>query len=290
MFQGIMTALVTPMSDGRVDESTLRDLVDWQIEMGAAGLVPCGTTGESATLDYKEHERVTDIVVEQANKRVPVIAGTGSNSTWEAIKLTRHAKESGADAALVITPYYNKPTQEGMYRHFEAVAKEADIPILLYNVPGRTGINLMPETVGRLAQIDNIIGIKDATNNIKQTLDTIDACDGEIVILSGDDFGNLSIMAVGGKGAISVTANVAPGLLSEFYAAWDRGDQERAAQLQRRLHPLHCAMFFETNPIPAKWGVHLLGKCSDEIRLPMTPLDQKYRPELEKIMKGLGLL
>jgi len=290
MFEGIMTALITPLRDSKIEEAALRKLVDWQIKEGIHGLVPCGTTGESSTLSYEEHEKVTEIVVEQVHGRVPVIAGTGSNSTWEAIKLTRHAKDAGANAALVITPYYNRPTQEGMYRHFEAVAQAVDIPIVLYNVPSRTGVNLLPETVGRLARIDNIIALKDAAGNIKQTLDTLDACEGEIVILSGDDFANLAILAVGGKGAISVTANVAPALSAELYNAWDRGDVERARELQLKLHPLNNAMFLETNPIPVKWAAYKMGLCTDEIRLPLTALADNCRPKLERTMKDLGLI
>lgn len=290
MFKGIMTALVTPLRDGRVDEDSLRKLVDWQIQGGAHGLVPCGTTGESATLDHEEHEHVIDVVIDQAGGRVPVVAGTGSNSTWEAIKLTSHARKAGAAAALLITPYYNRPTQEGLYRHFEQVAKEVDIPVVLYNVPSRTGVNMLPETVARLARIENVVALKDAAGNVKQTLDTITACDGKIEILSGDDFANLAIWSVGGSGAISVTSNVAPGLVAESYNAWERGDCERAAQLQRKLHELNCCMFLETNPIPVKWAVHMLGLCGEEIRLPMIPLDPNHRPRLEKAMKDLGLI
>jgi 4-hydroxy-tetrahydrodipicolinate synthase len=290
MFEGILTALITPMLKGAIDEDALRRLVDWQIGQGIHGIVTSGTTGESATLSYEEHEKVTEVVVAQAKGRVPIIAGTGSNSTWEAIKLTRHAKEAGANAALLITPYYNRPTQEGLYRHFEAVAKAVEIPIVVYNVPSRTGVNLMPETVGRLARLDNIVAIKDATGNIKQALDTIDACEGELVLLSGDDFANLSLFAIGGKGAISVTSNVAPAACVELYNAWDRGDTQRAAELQRQLQPLNNAMFLETNPIPVKWAAHLMGWCTDEIRLPMTPLAQAQRPKLEAAMKAMGLL
>jgi 4-hydroxy-tetrahydrodipicolinate synthase len=290
MFEGIMTALITPLRDGRVDEEALRRLVDWQVESGVHGLVPCGTTGESATLSHEEHERVIDVVIEQAAGRVPVIAGTGSNSTWETLNLTRHAAGAGASAALLITPYYNRPTQEGLYRHFEAVAKEVDIPIVLYNVPSRTGVNLEPKTVGRLCKIDNVVGLKDAGPGIKQTLDTIDACGGEIAILSGDDFSNLAILAVGGRGAISVSSNVAPRLGAEVYNAWDRGDCDRARQLQQKLHPLNQCMFVETNPIPAKWAVHRLGMCADEVRLPLTPLSEEFRPRVEAAMEKLGLL
>jgi len=290
MFKGCMTALVTPMKEGGVDERALRSLVDWQIENGIHGLVPCGTTGESATLDYEEHQKVTEIVIEQAGGRVPVIAGSGSNSTWEAVKLTRHAKEAGAHAALLITPYYNKPTQEGLFRHFQAIAKEVDIPVILYNVPGRTGVNLAPETVGRLSKIDNVVGIKDAANDIKQTIDTMDACHGDITVLSGDDFATLAIMAVGGKGAISVSSNLVPGLGAEMANAWERGDSGRAARIQHKIHELNRCMFLETNPIPVKWGVHRMGMCGEEIRLPLTPLDAKHRPRLEAAMKELELI
>ncbi len=290
MFSGAMTALVTPMKDGKVDEGALRDLVDWQIGQGIHGLVPCGTTGESATLDYEEHDRVTKVVIEQADKRVPVIAGTGSNSTWEAIKLTRHAAEAGADAALLITPYYNKPTQEGLFQHYQAVAKEVDIPLFPYNVPGRTGVDLAPATMGRLVKIENIVGIKDASNNIKQTLDTLDACNGDVAVLSGEDFATLAILSVGGRGAISVSANLVPSMQAKLYTLWDKNQGKEAGKLQCRLHELNRCMFLETNPIPVKWGAHLMGKCSQEIRLPLTPLDQKHRPRLEKAMKDLELL
>jgi 4-hydroxy-tetrahydrodipicolinate synthase len=290
MFEGTLTALITPMRESRVDEGALRQLVDWQIGQGIQGLVPSGTTGESATMSYEEHERVVEVVIEQAAGRVPVLAGTGSNSTWETIKLTRHAADAGAQGALLITPYYNRPTQEGMYRHFETVAREVQIPIVLYNVPSRTGVNLLPETVGRLSKIDNIIGLKDAAGNIKQTLDTMEACGGELMVLSGDDFANLSILSIGGKGAISVTANVAPALAAELYNAWERGDAEGAREIQQKLHPLNHAMFLETNPIPVKWAAHRLGRCTDEIRLPLTVLAEQYRPKVEQAMKDLGLI
>jgi 4-hydroxy-tetrahydrodipicolinate synthase len=290
MFEGTITALITPLRDSTVDEAALRKLVDWQIAEGIHGLLSCGTTGESATLSYEEHEKVNEVVVEQAAGRVPVIAGTGSNSTWEAIKLTRHAKDVGANAVLLITPYYNRPTQEGLFRHFEAVAAAVDIPIILYNVPSRTGVNLLPETVGRLSRIDNIVALKDAAGNIKQTLDTMDACEGDMLIISGDDFATLSLLAIGGAGVISVTANIAPALCAELFNAWESGDLDRATQLQRKLHPLNNAMFLETNPIPVKWAAYRMGLCSDEIRLPMTLLAEAHRPKVEKAMKDLGLL
>ena len=289
MFKGILTAMITPMQDGKIDEPALRRLVDWQIRSGIHGLVPCGTTGESATLSYEEHERANAIVIEQAAGRVPVLAGTGSNSTWETLELTRHAAKAGATAALLITPYYNRPTQEGLYQHFKTVAAAVDLPLVVYNVPTRTGVNLAPETMGRLAKIKNIIGLKDAAGSIKQTLDTINACDGQTEILSGDDFANLSIWAIGGVGAISVTSNVAPGLVAESWNAWDRGDTARAAQLQQKLNHLSGCMFLETNPIPVKWAAHTLGLCSAEIRLPLTPLDEKFRPRLAEAMAELGL-
>lgn len=290
MIQGTMTALITPLKNDAIDEDALRLLVDWQIDSGIHGLVPSGTTGESATLSHEEHEEVFKIVIEQVNGRVPVIAGTGSNSTWEAIKLTKDAARAGANATLQVTPYYNKPTQEGLYRHFASVAKEVDIPVILYNVPSRTAVNLLPETVARLVKIDNIIGLKDAAGNIKQTLDTIDACNGDITILSGDDFANLAILSVGGKGAISVSANIVPGLSAELFNAWDRGDKEKAKEIQHKLHPLNNAMFLETNPIPVKWAAFRMGLCTDEIRLPLTPLSEAQRPRLEKVMKDMELI
>ena len=289
MFKGVLTAMITPMRDGKIDEPALRRFVDWQIQSGIHGLVPCGTTGESATLSYEEHERANAIVIEQAAGRVPILAGTGSNSTWETIELTRHAAKAGATASLLITPYYNRPTQEGLYQHFKTVAAAVDLPLVLYNVPSRTGVNLAPETMGRLAKIENIIGLKDAAGNIKQTLDTIGECGGKVEILSGDDFANLAIWACGGVGAISVTSDVAPGLVAESWNAWDRGDVERARQLQQKLHHLNCCMFIETNPIPVKWAAHRLGLCTAEIRLPLTALDEKLRPKLEAAMAELGL-
>ena len=290
MFEGMMTALITPMKDKHPEEPALRRLVDWQIGQGIQGLVPCGTTGESATLSYSEHERVVEVVIEQAAGRVPVIAGTGSNSTWETIELTRHAAQAGADAALLITPYYNRPSQEGLYQHFVEVAKAVDLPLFLYNVPSRTGVNLSPETTGRLSQVDNIVGLKDAAGNLKQTLDTLEACRDDFILLSGDDFANLSLLAIGGKGAISVTANAAPALCAELQNAWESGDRDRARQLQRRLHRLNHCMFLETNPIPVKWAMHRLGFCGEEIRLPLTPLAESLRPQLEQALRELGLL
>jgi 4-hydroxy-tetrahydrodipicolinate synthase len=290
MLQGTITALITPFKDGRVDEDSLRKLVDRQIDKGVHGLVPCGTTGESATLDHSEHNRVIDIVIEQTDNRVPVIAGAGSNSTWEAIKLTRHAKEAGADAALLITPYYNRPTQEGLYRHYEEVAKAVDIPIIPYNVPGRTGADLSAKTMGRLAKIDNIVGLKDASNKIKQALDTLDACNGDIILLSGDDFSYLSLLAIGGKGGICVMSNLIPGEMAELYNAWIDGEPEEAKRIMLKYHPVSKCLYLDTNPIPVKWGAYKMGLCTDEIRLPLTPLAEEHRPVLEKEMKELGLI
>jgi len=290
MFKGSMTAMITPFQNGGIDENALRRLTDFQIQQGIYGLVPCGTTGEAATLSHEEHNRVIDIVVDEAAGRVPVIAGTGSNSTEEAIELTRHAKDAGAQAALLITPYYNRPSQEGLYRHFAAVAGAVELPLILYNVPSRTGVNLMPETVARLSRIENIVGLKDAAGNIKQTLDTLDACEGNLDIFTGDDFGYLSLLAVGGRGGICVLSNLVPGQMAELYNAWARGDSAEAARLQLKLHPLNHCMYLETNPIPVKWAAHRMGLCGEEIRLPLTPLAEKFRPELEAEMKKLELI
>lgn len=290
MFKGSMTAMITPFLNGGIDEKALRRLADFQIQQGIHGLVPCGTTGEAATLSHEEHNRVIDIVVDEAAGRVPVIAGTGSNSTEEAIELTRHAKESGAQAALLITPYYNRPSQEGLYRHFAAVAEAVELPLILYNVPSRTGVNLLPETVARLSRLENIVGLKDAAGNIKQTLDTLAAVEGRLDIFTGDDFGYLSLLAVGGRGGICVLSNLVPGLMAELYNAWERGEAGEAARLQLKLHPLNHCMYLETNPIPVKWAAHRMGLCGEEIRLPLTPLAEKLRPELEAEMKKLGLI
>lgn len=290
MFKGAMVALVTPFKDGKVDEKGLRSLIEFQIENGTEGIVPCGTTGESATLSHSEHERVVEITIEAVAKRVPVIAGTGSNNTIEAIRLTKHAEKAGADGALLITPYYNKPTQEGMYQHYLKVAEETSIPLVLYNVPGRTSINLLPETIARLALIKNIVGIKEATGSLQQISDTIHLCPENFSVLSGDDFIVLPLLAVGGKGVISVTSNVVPRDVANLCKSFERGDYTEARRLHYQLLPLNTAMFFETNPIPVKTALGLMGKISPELRLPLAPMSAANREKLKKVMKDYGLI
>jgi 4-hydroxy-tetrahydrodipicolinate synthase len=285
-----MVALVTPFKDGKVDEKGLRSLIEFQIENGTEGIVPCGTTGESATLSHSEHERVVEITIEAVAKRVPVIAGTGSNNTIEAIRLTKHAEKAGADGALLITPYYNKPTQEGMYQHYLKVAEETSIPLVLYNVPGRTSINLLPETIARLALIKNIVGIKEATGSLQQISDTIHLCPENFSVLSGDDFIVLPLLAVGGKGVISVTSNVVPRDVANLCKSFERGDYTEARRLHYQLLPLNTAMFFETNPIPVKTALGLMGKISPELRLPLAPMSAANREKLKKVMKDYGLI
>ncbi|OGV96768.1 MAG: 4-hydroxy-tetrahydrodipicolinate synthase [Nitrospinae bacterium RIFCSPLOWO2_02_FULL_39_110] len=290
MFKGSFVAIVTPFKDGKIDERAYADLIEFQIEEGTNGIVPCGTTGESATLSHKEHERVVELTVEIANKRVPVIAGTGSNSTSEAIMLTRHAKDAGADASLLITPYYNKPTQEGLYRHFKTIAESVDMPQFLYNVPGRTGVNMLPETVERLSKLKNIIGIKEATGDLKQVSDVIGCCGDNFIILSGDDFTTFPLLAVGGHGVISVTANIAPHDVAIMCKEFFKGNIEKAKEMHYKLQSLNEAMFYETNPIPVKTALSLMGKVSGEMRLPLCPLSEKNLERLKGVMKGYGLI
>ena len=288
--RGSMPALITPMKNGAVDEAAFRKFVNWQIEQGSHGLVPTGTTGESATLSHEEQGRVIEICVEEARGRVPVIAGTGSNSTDEAIALTRHAKAVGADVALQVAPYYNKPSQEGIYRHFAAIAAAVDIPILLYNIPGRSVVEISVETLVRLSKIANIIGVKDATANLLRASRERIACGPNWRMISGEDGTALGYAAHGGHGCISVTANVAPKLCSEFQEACMQGAFETALKLQDRLMPLHDAMFCEPSPAPAKFGASLLGLCSDETRLPMTEATESARKQVTAAMKSAGIL
>ena len=290
MFQGSIVAIVTPFNNGAVDEEKLRELVEFQIENGTDAIVPCGTTGESSTLDYVEHDRVIKIVVEQVNKRVPVIAGTGSNSTHEAIEITRHAKELGADGALLVTPYYNKPSQEGLFLHYMAVADAVALPQVLYNVPGRTAVNLLPETVARLALHPNIVAIKEATGSLQQASEVLALCGENITVLSGDDFITLPMMACGAKGVISVTANIMPKEISSLVDAFNAGNYAEAKRLHLYLLKISNAMFLETNPVPVKTGVALMGKCRDEVRLPLAPLADANRAKLAAIMKEYGLI
>ncbi|MBI5047435.1 MAG: 4-hydroxy-tetrahydrodipicolinate synthase [Deltaproteobacteria bacterium] len=290
MFKGSMTAIVTPFKNGRLDEKAFKGLIEFQIKNGTDGIVPCGTTGESATLSYEEHERVVELAVEHVNGRIPVIAGTGSNSTAETIMLTKHAERAGADAALLITPYYNKPTQEGLYQHYKAAAKEVKIPIILYNVPGRTGVNMLPETVARLSEVKNIIGIKEATGNLQQVSDTIELCRKGFIILSGDDFITLPILGIGGHGVISVTSNITPKDIKQMCDAFFDGNLEKARKLHYKLQPLHRAMFMETNPIPVKTALAMMGKIEEELRLPLVRMGEVNKKKLWKTLNDYGVI
>lgn len=291
MFKGSLVALITPMcEDGSVDEKAYAAFVDWQIKEGTHAVVPVGTTGESPTLSHEEHRRVVEIAVEVAKGRVPVIAGAGSNSTEEAISLTRHAKEAGANAALIVTPYYNKPTQEGMFLHFTAIAEAVDLPIIIYNIPPRSVVDMSVETMARLAKHRNIIGVKDATANLARPLHTRRACGDDFCQLSGEDHTALSFNAAGGVGCISVTANVAPRLCSEMQTAWAEGRVHDAMTIQNRLVPLHDALFAETSPGPVKFAASLLGKTSERCRLPLAPLMGPTRERVRAAMTEVGLL
>lgn len=285
MFEGTYTAIVTPFSGGKLDEARYEKLIEFQIANGVDGLVPCGTTGESATLSHEEHERVIQITVETVRKRVKVLAGSGSNSTEEAIRLTKYAKRAGADGALLITPYYNKPTQEGIYRHFEAVARVVDIPLVMYNVPGRTGVNMLPSTVVRCAKIANIVGIKEAAGNVTQASDIIEAVKrDDFDLLSGDDFIVYPLMAIGAKGVISVVSNVAPKLMADLTSAVKNGDHTLARKLHFATQELSRAMFLETNPIPVKTALAMMGMMKEEFRLPLTPMAAANREILKQIL------
>jgi 4-hydroxy-tetrahydrodipicolinate synthase len=287
--RGSLPALITPFRNGKVDEAAFRKLVSWQIAEGSHGLVPCGTTGESPTLSHDEHRRVVELCVEEANGRVPVVAGAGSNSTAEALELTRHAKAVGADAVLSVTGYYNKPTQEGLYRHYATIAEAVDIPILVYNIPGRAVVEISVETMARLSKIANVIGVKDATANIARPSREREACGKNWRLISGEDGTALGYMAHGGHGCISVTANVVPKLLSQFQDACMQGAFEAALQLQDRLMPLHDAMFCEPSPGPVKYAVSLLGMCSDEVRLPMMAATETAQKKVREAMAVAGV-
>jgi 4-hydroxy-tetrahydrodipicolinate synthase len=290
MFTGSMVALVTPFNDGKVDWQSLENLIEFHIQNGTRGIVPCGTTGESATLSHEEHDAVVKTVVNTVNKRVPVIAGTGSNSTAEAVRLTRAAEKSGADGALMISPYYNRPTQEGIYQHYRKVASEVGIPIIVYNIPGRTGSKIEPETLARLAEIDNIAGVKEATGSVDQAIDVIRLCGDRLAVYSGEDSLIFSLMALGGKGVISTVANVAPKQTAELAEACLKGDWESGRALQLKLIPLIRSLFIETNPIPVKTALSLMGKCSGELRLPLTPMAEGNLKKLNQAMADFGLL
>jgi len=291
MFAGSLVALITPFKNGSVDEKGFEKFVGWQIKEGTDGLVPCGTTGESPTLSMDEHKRVIDICIATAKGTgVPVIAGTGSNSTAEAIELTKHAKQAGADAAMLVVPYYNKPTQEGLFQHFKAVAEAVDIPILLYNVPPRTGGDMQVETVVRLSQVKNIIGIKDASYDMaRPTLTRLRARKG-FCQLSGEDASAVGFLAQGGDGCISVTANVAPRLCADMHDAWKARNLDKVFEIQDRLMPMHKAMFCETSPGPVKFGAELIGQCSAEMRLPMVPIAESSKKAVREAMVHAGLI
>lgn len=291
MFTGSLVALITPFKNGQVDETRLIDLVEWQIRQGTHGFVPCGSTGESATLSHEEHIQVIKLVVNVVSKRKPVIAGTGSNSTAEAIRLTRAAQEVGANGALMISPYYNRPTQEGIYQHYKAVAQSVPgFPLIFYNIPGRTASNIEPSTMARLAEIDGIVGVKEAAGSIDQVLNILSACGDKLAILSGEDSLTFSMMSLGGKGVISTIANVAPQAMADLANACLAKQWDKAAQLQIKLIPLIRALFIETNPIPAKTALALMGKCELELRLPLVPMAEANAAQLKTVLKDYGVL
>jgi len=290
MIKGSLTALVTPFANGAIDEAALRDLVDWQIAEGTHGLVPVGTTGESPTLTHDEHERVIEIVVKHTAKRVPVIAGAGSNNTPEAVRFMQFAEAVGADAALVVTPYYNKPTQAGMIAHFQALHECCRLPIVIYNIPGRSVVDMTPETMGALARLPRIIGVKDATADVTRVSHQRETCGHDFIQLSGEDASALGFNAHGGTGAISVTANVAPGLCSEFQEAMLVRDYARALELQDRLMPLHTALFLEPGLVGAKYALSVLGKCAADVRLPLVEATDPTKARIEQAMRSVGIL
>lgn len=289
MFEGSIVALVTPFKDGKVDEAKLRALVEFHIKNGTSGIVPCGTTGESATLTMEEHERVIEIVIETAKKRVLVIAGTGSNNTIEAIRLTKHAEKAGADAALLLSPYYNRPTQRGLYFHYKAVAEEVKIPIIPYNIQSRTAVNIEPETFAKLAQIKNIIGVKESSGNLEQMSRIKQLCGEKFELISGDDSLTLPILSIGGVGVISVVANIVPRDVADMVAAFKNGDAKKARELHYKLLPLTRAMFIETNPIPVKTAMGLLGMIETELRLPLCHMSDDNLGKLVTALKEYGL-
>lgn len=290
-FQGSMTALITPMTaDGALDEKAFVDFVEWQIAEGTECLVPVGTTGESPTLSHEEHKRIVELTVQTARGRVPVMAGAGSNSTAEAIDFGLHAQKVGADAILVVTPYYNKPTQEGMFLHFSAIADAVDLPMFIYNIPARSVVDMTPETMGRLAKHRNIVGVKDATANLTRPYHQARACGADFIQLSGEDHTALAHLAAGGHGCISVTANIAPRLCAELHRAWRDGQVKEAMRIQDRLTPVHDAMFAETSPGPVKYAASLLGRGSDHCRLPLSPVSATVKEQVRAAMVGAGLL
>jgi 4-hydroxy-tetrahydrodipicolinate synthase len=290
MFEGVSTALITPFRDGEIDEPALQELVEFQIAAGIDGLVPCGSTGESATMSHTEHRRVIELVVAAARGRVPVIAGTGSNNTRVAIELTRHAKEAAADGALLISPYYNKPTQDGIVAHYTEIARATDIPLVVYNVPGRTASNMLPTTIVRLAEIEQIVGVKEACGDLGQISDLIARCPADFAVLSGDDALTLPMLAIGGCGVISTSSNVVPAEMVELVRSARAGDYASARAVHQRLLPLFDVLFCETNPIPVKAAVAEAGRAGEEIRLPLTEITPPNRERLKLVLKELGLI
>lgn len=291
MFRGSMVALVTPFKNGRIDKDGLKRLVKFHLENNTSAIVPTGTTGESATLSYEEHEQVIEIVVEETRGKIPVIAGTGSNSTWEAIKLTKFAEGVKAQAALLVCPYYNKPTQKGVYEHFKAIAEEVSLPLILYNIPSRTGLNMLPETIAKLAkEFKNIVGVKEASGSLDQMIELKKLAPKEFLLISGDDALTLPILAIGGVGVISVLANILPREVEEVIRRFEKKDLEGTRQLHFKLYPLIKAMFIETNPIPVKTAMAMMGMISDELRLPMSEMSPENKEKLKTILKEYGLL
>lgn len=288
MFKGSYVALVTPFENGKVDEKAFRKLIDFHIDNGTDGLVPCGCTGEAATLDTEEQKRLIKIAVEMSARRIPVVAGTGSNSTAEAVELTIFAKKAGCDGALIISPYYNKPTPEGQYRHYREIAQKADIPIMLYNVPSRTGISLLPTTIARLSKMDNIVAIKEAAGSVQQVMDILSACD--ITVMSGDDAMTLPFMSVGAKGAVSVTANIVPAKVHDLVQSFLDGDREKSRKIHFEMLLLFKAMFIETNPIPVKTALSMMGMIKEEWRMPLCEMGRENRAKLEKILGEYKLI
>jgi 4-hydroxy-tetrahydrodipicolinate synthase len=290
MLKGSLVALITPFRDGKVDEKAFQNFVEWQIEQGTEGVVPCGTTGESPTLSHAEHKRVVELCIDVAKGRVPVVAGTGSNSTEEAIDFTRHAKQAGADAALVVTPYYNKPSQEGLYQHYKAITEAVDLPVIIYNIPARCVIDMSVATMARLAKLPNIVGVKDATNDLARPLRTRAAIGPDFSMLSGEDVTAIAFLGQGGDGCISVTANVAPRACADMHQAWRRGEAATAMKINERLLPLHDALFCETSPAPVKYACSLLGKSTSDVRLPLVPASAQAQEQVRTAMRSAGVL
>jgi len=292
MFKGSFVAMVTPFTEsGKVDEKGINELVEFHIKNGTDGIVPCGTTGESPTLSHEEHKRVVEITINAVAGRIPVIAGTGSNSTWEALDLTSHAKEAGADGALIVVPYYNKPTQRGLYLHYKEIADNVDIPIIVYNVPSRTGVNLLPETLAKLAELKNIVAVKEASGNLEQMAQIVELCGDKITLLSGDDKLILPVLSIGGKGVISVVANIIPADVANMVREFEKGNYQTAQNIFiSKVYPLSSAMFYETNPIPVKTSVRLMGLPAGNLRLPLTPMSDDNLAKLKSDLVKFNLL